>query len=89
MSKKDDDDFDKDLADADEKISQKLGSKLSLSGDVLKAICPSPADRKALDALMKAVNGAASEAEAKAHLIQHAQDYGLVLIRPIKTVALA
>ena len=89
MPKQNDDDFEKDLDDAVTKMDAAVSAKLTLPSDLLKMICPSPVDQKALEALITAVNGAASDAEAKALLIQHAEDCGLVLVRLLKTVALA
>lgn len=89
MATQNDDDFDKDLDAADAVVSAQFSAKLTLSPDHLKSICPSPVDRAALDKLMQAVNGAASENEAKRQLLTNAESYAAIIVRLVKTVAIA
>lgn len=89
MATQSDDDFDKDLDAADAVVSAQFCAKLTLSSDHLKSICPSPVDRAALDKLMQAVNGAANENEAKRQLVANAESYAAIIVRLVKTVAIA
>lgn len=81
--------FDKELDATDAEVNATFSAKLTLSPAHIQSICPKQVDQDALNQMMKAVNGAANENDAKRHLITNAETYAGVLVRLLKTVAIA
>lgn len=84
-----DEDFDKELDAADAEVNAEFSAKLKLSPAHIQSICPKQVDQDALNQLMKAVNGAANENDARRHLITNAETYAGVLVKLLKAIAIA
>lgn len=84
MANNDDFDFDKELDEAEgetlDQFSQRISKKTKLKPEVIKIICPTKPDEKALEDLIGIVSSATSANEQKAQLVKNAEKLGGVLL---------
>lgn len=89
MAELDDDDFDNILDDVQKLADEKLAKTLAIPPDLLKSICPVPADEKRLRELMQAVQQATSDNEAHKKLVEQLESCGTVVVRLLRKLVFA